>query len=677
MKQFPWLHYSKFVDGAFCRACPLFAPSTVGGQDPGQFVTLPFKTWTKMIAKASTHATKEYHQSAMTAMRDFILRYEDPSLNVATMLDSQVQRTIDCNLKVIESLFKVAILCGKQGLAMRGHRDDRVQWEDECESLNEGNFIQLVRFCAETDEVLADHLSNCPRNARYTSKTIQNELIQVAGGKIRTEILEEVKQAKFYSIIADEVTDVSNKEELSLVIRYVHEEQVREVFVDFVEVERITGQVLGETILRWLRNHNISPADMRGQCYDGASNMAGARAGVQSVVRRDAPQAVYVHCAAHRLNLSVVSACSIQEFKNAESYVGEIARFFSFSPKRQRLLEKAIEASNTTAQAKKLKDSCRTRWVERIDSYSVFLELLPALHKCLQAMINKSAHPDLGMDWSWDGETITKTNGFLFQLESSTFLVSFQILIQFFQILRAVTVNLQRKAADVVCAYKMIKGVVATLNSIRTNSVVEFQKQFSEATKLGKCLHGDEFEITMPRLSRRQAHRSNHPSTTPEEYYRVSLYNEFLSHVLAELEERFLNNSNEVAIGLLHLVPSECVQLDMQNEIPQQLTDAVQMFSDDLPHSVMFSIEYNSWVREWKSCSTSVPQTLTEALEKCSTISYPNLKVLLQIALTLPITSCESERSFSHLKLIKTARRSTMTEARLSSLALMKIDATS
>ena len=242
---------------------------------------------------------------------------------------------MDSNLKVIESLFKVAIRCGKQGLVMRSHRDDRVQWEDEHESLNEGNFIQLVRFHAQTDKVLADHLSNCPRNARYTSKTIQNELLQVTGDKIRSEILEEVKQAKFYSIIADEVTDISNKEELSLVIRYLHEEQVREVFVDFVKVERITGQVLGETILRWLRNHNISPADMCGQCYDGASNMAGARAEVQSVVRRDAPKAMYVHCAAHRLNLSVVSACKIQAFKNAESYVGEIARFFSFSPKRQ------------------------------------------------------------------------------------------------------------------------------------------------------------------------------------------------------------------------------------------------------------------------------------------------------------------------------------------------------
>ena len=67
-------------------------------------------------------------------------------------------------------------------------------------------------------------------------------------------------------------------------IRYIHKEQVREVFVDFLEVERITGQVLGERILRWLRCHDISLADMYGQCYDGASNMAGAR-GAQKELR--------------------------------------------------------------------------------------------------------------------------------------------------------------------------------------------------------------------------------------------------------------------------------------------------------------------------------------------------------------------------------------------------------
>ena len=58
---------------------------------------------------------------------------------------------------------------------------------------------------------------------------------------------------------------------------------------------------------------------------------------------------------------------------------------------------------------------------------------------------------------------------------------------------------------------------------------------------------------------------------------------------------------------------------------------------------------------------------------ECSRIQFPNIKSLLQIALTLPVTPCECERSFSQLKLLKTTLRSTMSERRLSGLALMKI----
>ena len=55
--------------------------------------------------------------------------------------------------------------------------------------------------------------------------------------------------------------------------------------------------------------------------------MSGAVSGCKSIVQQEAPLALYVHCAAHRLNLAVVSACNIQSFKNAKSYVGELLGF--------------------------------------------------------------------------------------------------------------------------------------------------------------------------------------------------------------------------------------------------------------------------------------------------------------------------------------------------------------
>lgn len=179
---------------------------------------------------------------------------------------------------------------------------------------------------------------------------------------------------------------------------------------------------------------------------------------------------------------------------------------------------------------KKLKDVCRTRWVERTDSYTVFLDLHEAVHTTLDAMVRPSFYTaNLGTGWSWDGETVTKANGFLFQLQSSTFLVAFHILLQVMQVLKQLTLKFQMQAIDVVYAYKEVHSVLSILISLRQHSTTEFKKVFDNATKLGRELNGKGFELNKPRITGRQIHRSN-PTSCPEDYYRITLYDEFLSY---------------------------------------------------------------------------------------------------------------------------------------------------
>ena len=112
----------------------------VGGHDLGKFVLEPFRYWTKTSDRASEHAKNGYHCNAMAMMAEFLARYESPSQAVDALLDSQLRQTMEANQKVIESLLRIVILCGKQGLPLRGHRDDRIDWQSE-ERLNEGNFV--------------------------------------------------------------------------------------------------------------------------------------------------------------------------------------------------------------------------------------------------------------------------------------------------------------------------------------------------------------------------------------------------------------------------------------------------------------------------------------------------------------------------------------------------------
>lgn len=91
----------------------------------------------------------------------------------------------------------------------------------------------------------------------HRSKTIQNDIITCCGDHLREKILSDVRQAKYFSVLADEVADVSNTEQLSLVLRFVDESnEIREEFVDFLPCTGGTsGQALADMILD--RNQRI------------------------------------------------------------------------------------------------------------------------------------------------------------------------------------------------------------------------------------------------------------------------------------------------------------------------------------------------------------------------------------------------------------------------------------
>ena len=125
---------------------------------------------------------------------------------------------------------------------------------------------------------LQHHLVNASGNAKYASPDIQNQVIDVLGDHVQTKILSRVIEAQFFSVVADKVTDCSNKEQLSLVLRYVDPDnlQVHEDFVQFIECDTgITGRALAEKMTSFIEAHGLDLHKLRGQGYDVAGNMSG------------------------------------------------------------------------------------------------------------------------------------------------------------------------------------------------------------------------------------------------------------------------------------------------------------------------------------------------------------------------------------------------------------------
>ena len=206
------------------------------------------------------------------------------------------------------------------GLPFRGHRDDSQYHPDlgDYSQTGVGNFIELLNMRVRARDVnLANHLKTCPKNATYISKTTQNEIIRCCGQVISDQIIGEVKQAKFFSVIADEAADSSNKEQLSLVLRFVDSNSnIREDFIQFIHCKwGLAGKDLAAILLEALAAFSLDFNDCRGQGYDGAGAVSGHVRGLSTLLLNINPKALYTHCYSHRLNLVIGEACSVQLFR--------------------------------------------------------------------------------------------------------------------------------------------------------------------------------------------------------------------------------------------------------------------------------------------------------------------------------------------------------------------------
>ena len=157
-------------------------------------------------------------------------------------------------------------------------------------------FLRVILF------FLITSINQGPRMPLIFPPRSQNEIINVIGHDIiLANIVAEVKQSKFYSVLADEVS-CHNVEQLPVCLRFVDSEgSIREEFIAFLKLNRVRAVDIADALVKCLENLGLSLSELGGQGYDGASTMSGHKSGVQARIQEKQPKAVYTHCAAHSL----------------------------------------------------------------------------------------------------------------------------------------------------------------------------------------------------------------------------------------------------------------------------------------------------------------------------------------------------------------------------------------
>ena len=171
---------------------------------------------------------------------------------------------------------------------------------------------------------------------KYTSPDMQSECLEQMALYLVRQICRNVATNGFCTIMADECTNVLNKEQFTICLRWVDEELVdHKDVLGLYKVDAIDAGSLVHAIDDVLiKRAHLSYGQCRGQCYDGASNMTGSKSGVAKQIQEKESCAVLTHCYGHALNLAISDTIKQSKlYRDSMDTAFEVSKLIRFSPK--------------------------------------------------------------------------------------------------------------------------------------------------------------------------------------------------------------------------------------------------------------------------------------------------------------------------------------------------------
>ncbi|XP_050546121.1 zinc finger MYM-type protein 1-like [Daktulosphaira vitifoliae] len=250
--------------------------------------------------------------------------------------------------------------------------------------------IACIEFLAEHNDAFRGTSSKL-----YTANNgprIQNELINIIATKIRDEIINRVRQSKYFTILIN--PDKGHKEQLTFLLRVIEiskvfKYEINEYFICFIHTTSKTGLNLTEEKKAQLKLMNIDLNNFRGQAYDNGANMIGHHQGVQSRILSKNLRDFFVPCIAHSLNLLLGDiALSVPAAMTFFGVIQRICSIFSGSTERWTILLK-YDSDFT------LKPMSDTRWESRVGSIKPIRFQLCQVHDALIEISESTKDPKI------------------------------------------------------------------------------------------------------------------------------------------------------------------------------------------------------------------------------------------------------------------------------------------
>ncbi|XP_078151877.1 uncharacterized protein LOC144547158 [Carex rostrata] len=262
-----WLEYSIDKDAAFCLCCYFFRPENLGSGGRTNFIGEGYRNW-KNKKRFDEHVGDT--NSWLNQRQCIQTIFEKQTVRQKMDYRVQLNASVGC-----------ARFLAKQGLAF--HRHDEFE-----SSSNKGNFLEILRFLGDHNEFINKVvLDKAPQNLRLTSLDTQKDIVNAAAKETTKEIIAELGDDLF-AVLVDKSRDVSFKEQMAVVIRFVNNKgSVFVRFLGIVHVYETTSLSLKAALEDLLGKNGLSLSRLRGQGYDGASNMRVEFNGLKTLIMKE------------------------------------------------------------------------------------------------------------------------------------------------------------------------------------------------------------------------------------------------------------------------------------------------------------------------------------------------------------------------------------------------------
>ena len=609
------------------------------------FISKGFNNWKDASVKFKEHESSNCHKDSMIVTVDLPSSVKDIAETLQRELTKQKSENRQMLLKILSNIRFLA----RQSIAIRGDGDEE-----------NSNFIQLFKLRGEDDPKFAKWLEK--KTNKYVSADIQNELLKVMGLQVLRDIATSLHSAEFYSIMVDETTDVSNKEQAVLCFRWVSDDLIaHEDFVGLYGIENTEAKTLVNMILDVLTRLNLSIKKLRGQCYDGASAMSGPRSGVAKQIRDLESRAVYTHCYGHSLNLACMDTIkSSKVMQEALDITAEITKLVKLSPRRGTIFQRLKDELAPLDPG--IRVLCPTRWTVKAEALKSIVDNFEVLQHLWEESLEYVKESEMRARILGVSDRMMKFDFFFGAILGETVLSHSDNLSR----------TLQKGDISASEGQGVAEMTVTCLKTLRTDD--NFALFWSKVTKKATQLNID--EPALPRKRKRTVrYESGNAApeihTSIEGYYRQA-YFEVLDVICSTIEDRFRQPGYRLYSNLEQLL----LKAVCKESYSSEFDFVTKFYGPDLNvHALEMQLQIfaTNFIMEGKKTSIKDILKYLRSISSAQRALLSEICIIAKLILVMPATNAVSERSFSALRRVKTYLRSTMKQTRLNHLMILHV----